>query len=226
MQGYPTSSRGPYQPSSSPSFDNMSSARAPRIPSEMTIPIPSAPAQVNRPTVSPFAFSQEATQYPNYIRSLGENQAQESFQNQVNQGIRSGNAAQGYQRALDNRNQTRLSVMGQAGQEQMRVEQSMADTLARHNDQLLNLYGLDLNERAHQLDYIAQLYGLNLQQRQQAINYALGLRSQDISRESIYNRGGGGSVTIGGGRSQPTQGNYIPIGYGAQSAYSSSNYWR
>lgn len=159
--------------------------------SSQSIPIPSAPAAPVRPTLQQFSFSPEATQYPTFLRSLGENQAQEAFQQQVNQGVRSGAAFQGYQRALNQRNQSRLGYMGQAGQEQLRTEQSIADAVARYNDQLTNLYGVDVGDRGRMLDYIAQLYGLNLQQRGQDLNY-------QASMNNIYSRPGQ-TITLGGG---------------------------
>lgn len=138
-------------------------------------------ARISGPALGSFNYSQESQSYPTYLRNLGENQAQQAFQRQINTGIRMGSAAQGFQHAEDARNQSRLSYMGQAGQQELTVQQALALEQQRRNDEMLKRYGLDIQQRGQDMDYMSAL----------------------LTAASSASKGGGGGFTIGGGKAAP-----------------------
>jgi hypothetical protein len=88
---------------------------------------------------------------------MGENQAQQAFQHNVNAGIRMGSSAQGFARAEDARNQARLGYQSQAGQQELGIQQALALEQQRRNDEQLKKYGLDISQRGQNLDYMSNL---------------------------------------------------------------------
>lgn len=131
--------------------------------------------RVAPPNVSAFRYSQNTQDYPTFLRNLGEQQAQQAFQKNVQSGIQMGGGAQAYQKAIQQRNMERLGYMSQAGREGLGVEKEMAGAHNTYQDLLAKLYGVEAGQRSDELGYLASL------------NKASG--------------GGGGSFTVGGGRS-------------------------
>jgi len=109
------------------------------------------------PNVSQFNYSQEAQNYPTYMRNLGEQMAQRQFQTSTNQGISMGNAVGGYRRALADRNMARLQSMGMAGQEQLKAEGAQAQQQNFYQDLLAKIYGLGIAQRGDDLGYLSSL---------------------------------------------------------------------
>lgn len=140
------------------------------------------------PNLTPFEFSPDTKSYPTYLRNLGENTAQQAFQRATNR-INAGNSQQNLMHAQDALNNSRLGYMSKAGQENLAVDNSMADAWNKYNALL------------------AQLYGYQVQQRGQDVNYAGTAYRAD-------NSGGGGVLRLGGGTTSnkpaPT-GTYISL---------------
>jgi len=137
---------------------------------------PTSP-RIPEPSLQNFSYSQESQSYPAYLRNLGELMANQQFETAVNQGLRAGNAAQGYQRALDQRNMNRLQYMGQAGQHELGIQKALADEIARRNDEFLKRYGISVGQRGQDVDYSTKI---------------------DATKLASSMAGGGWSPTVGG----------------------------
>lgn len=135
------------------------------------------PPAIAPPSVSEFGFSQESQAYPTYMRNLGEQQAQRQFQSNVNN-IGMGNSSQNYMHAQDMLNAARLGYMGQAGQEELGVQNSMAAARAAYNNTLAGLYGSQVNQRGQDVGYMGQL--------------------ANASAKASSGSGGGGMMSLGG----------------------------
>lgn len=149
--------------------------------------------QIPSPNLGSFQYSSEAQNYPTWMRNMGENQAQQAFQQQVNSGIRLGSAAQGYQHAMDNRNQSRLAYSAAAGQNALTVQQALALEQQRRNDEALRMFGIQVGQRGQDMSY------------QESMMRAM----------SGGGGGGGGGIRMGGGGSigggRSTGGGFIPL---------------
>ncbi len=169
------------------------------------------PARETSPTLSPFSYSQNATDYPTYLRNLGEQNANRQFESQVNQGIKLGNSVQGYSHAMDNMNNNRLSYMSQAGAADMAVQKQLADENARRNQQMIDLYGMNINQRGQDIGYSASLNRANASGGS-GRGYISGMngtplpRSGDAARNQVTNY-----TDIYGDRSYRGPGAYIPM---------------
>lgn len=119
---------------------------------------PLIPGREATPSYTPYNYSSAATDYPTYLKNLGENMSQSSFQNQVNQGIRLGNSAQGYMHAQDGLNQNRLGYMATAGQQQMAVEKQLADENERRNQLLYGNFNSNITQRGQDIGGMASFY--------------------------------------------------------------------
>lgn len=147
----------------------------------------SASPRIAAPDISKFQYSQDALNAPTYMRQLGEANAQQAFQNQARYGAQLGNSVQGYQKALTDRNNARLSYMNQAGQAQMGVEGQQRSAQENYQDQLAKIFGLNVTQRGQEMDYLGS-----------------------------FNKGGGGgsswSSVLGGGKSSGGGGGFIGMG--------------
>jgi len=163
----------------------------------MTSTMGPAPAA---PTLQNFTYSQGAQQYPWYMRGLGENMAQQAFQQQVNQGARLGASVQGVMAAQDLINRQRLGYMSSAGQQELTVQQALAEEIRRRNDEALRQYQIAMAGRGQELEYQAQMASIA------ARNAASG--SGTLSAGGQLRAGSSG----GGGTSRPqAQGTYTDI---------------
>lgn len=114
-------------------------------------------AGIAPPALTPFHYSNDAMNYPTYMRGLGEQLAANNFKSQVTRGIRAGGSSQALTHAQDAQNLSRLTYMGQAGQAQVSNEKNQADELQRYQQLLMALYGTQVTEEGHQLSYQAAL---------------------------------------------------------------------
>lgn len=118
------------------------------------------PPSIAPPNLNEYQYSTDSQSYPTYLRNLGENQAQQQFQSQVNS-IGMGNSAQNYQHAQDALNQNRLGYMSQAGQAQLGVDQSMMQARNAYNQMLAQLYGTQVSQRGQDVGYMGDLARAN-----------------------------------------------------------------
>lgn len=137
------------------------------------------------PTMREFQYTQNQQNYPWYMRGLGENMAQQTYQTAVNQGARLGASVQGVMNAQNQQNMQRLGYMAQAGQQDLTVGQAMAEEIRRRNDEAIRLYLAQLQGRGQDLSYAAQMASINAR--------------------GAGGSGGGGGASVGGG-SRPTVG--------------------
>lgn len=176
--------------------------------------------QVASPTLQQAGLSDFARNYPNYMRNLGEVNAQQAFQGQVNQGIRQGNAGNAYQAALMNRNTSRLGYLGQAGQAQLGVDTTSAGLLNDYQKLLLERYARDIMQRDSDLSTYrsAMLGGMEADSRRSAPG-TLGTSSMAEQTASLERQGqyGGGKIELG---STPrASSSYIPLRTGIETYY-------
>lgn len=148
------------------------------------------PAAITPPDIKPFNYSTESQSGPTYMRNLGENMAQRSFQQATNR-IGMGNSAQNFMHAQDRLNNERLGYMGQAAQQELAIQNAMAAQMSEYQRLL------------------AQLYGTQVAQRGQDVGYA-----GDLARANatVANSGGGVLRMGGGSSSQQSTGTYTPMG--------------
>lgn len=112
------------------------------------------------PNLTPFEFSPDSKSYPTYLRNLGENAAQQAFQRSTNR-IGAGNSQQNLMHAQDALNNNRLAYMSKAGQENLAVDNSMADAWNKYNALLAQLYGYQVQQRGQDVNYAATQYNAN-----------------------------------------------------------------
>lgn len=177
-----------------------SSSSSSTVPGYNPMPLPTAPS------ITQYGVAANAQNYPTYMRNLGEAMAQEAFQKQVNQGIGMGSAAQAYQRALTDRNMSRLAGMSAAGKADMDVQNQLAAIQDAYMKNLLSLYGISTQGAV----------GMN-QAQASAMNAAA--NQSRASAGSMIKLGGGSGSSGGGGG-----GGYIPLrqgvtGWGSGPAY-------
>lgn len=175
-----------------------------------------APSRVPTPAMGQFQYSQNATSYPDYLRSIGENQAQQQFQSNVAGNVRLGNSAQGYQHAQDLQNQARLGYGAQAGQAQMGVETAQAGLVSARNQENLASFGINAGQRAGDLQYLANMYAHRFGPQTQSQILQAGGRSGS----GVTNSGGFIGLNGNGETSQSQYGDpSAPSGGGSFSAY-------
>lgn len=173
--------------------------------------------QVASPALQQAGLSQAAQQYPTYLRNMGENMAQQSYQSQVNQGIRQGNAPNAYLQALNARNQARLGYMTQAGQAQMGVDVAGAGLLNDYQRLLLSRYGIDVGQRESDLGTYRAAMTSAMGTAGRGSSEAIGggsdfnpYRAQENAAKAASM--GGGTVTLGSSMYSGT--NYKPLSTG------------
>ncbi len=160
--------------------------------------------RIASPDMSEFKYSPSATNYPTYMKQLGEANAQQAFQQQARYGAGLGNSVQGYMKAMTDRNNSRLNYMNQAGQAQMGVEGAQSTAHNQYQDQLAKIFGLNVAQRSDELNYLKPVQGGGSQW-----GAVLGRGGSGGS-----SGGGGGFVGLGG-RDNPgigTAGSMLPVG--------------
>lgn len=113
------------------------------------------------PTITPYNYGPQATQYPQYMMAAGERMAQQAFQQRVNSGVRTGNSVQGYEHALDNETNDRLTYMSAAGKEALTVGNAEAQEADRLNKDRLAIYGGNITQRGQDIGYQESLNRVN-----------------------------------------------------------------
>jgi hypothetical protein len=159
----------------------------------------SLPPSIAPPSLSPFNYSTESQSYPTYLRNLGENQAQRAYQQTLNRATM-GNSNQQFQHATDALNTSRLAYMGQAGQEELGIQNALASS---HNEYQ---------------KLLAQLYGYQVGQRGQDVNYA-----DSQNRIAASNAQSQTPISIGGSRNPLTSSQLSGMGSGSSLSLSQSN---
>lgn len=180
----------------------------------------SAVPQVASPSLTYQGLTPASLNYPQYMRAQGENMAQQGFQNQVNQGIRQGNAGNAYTQAMNARNNARLGYMGQAGQAQLGVDTAGAGLLNAYQQQLLNRYGYDINQRNANLGIYGQAMGAaasSMSADAAASNAAMARQSYANQQNAQY------GTTAENNKDQGDAGVFKGMG-GTSIGYSPSNY--
>lgn len=133
------------------------------------------------PNVTPFTYSADSQSYPTFLRNLGENTAQQAFQRQTNR-IGAGNSQQNLMHAQDDLNQSRLGYMSQAGQQQLGVDNAMADNWNKYNSLLAQLYGTQVQQRGQDVSYAGQIGASSL--------------NNQARNSGVMTLGGGGSTQL------------------------------
>lgn len=174
---------------------------------------PLMPDRVSAPNYSNYNYSSDATNYPTFMKNLGENNAQNAFQNQVNSGIRLGNSGQSFMHAQDQMNNSRLGYMNQAGQAQMTVEQTLAAENERRNQLQQNAFGINAGQRGDEIRGLAAFYNARARAQSSGWNTTGG------SWSAAGPTSGNSTVTLGGGTRSPAPTNYTDI-YGNRDSYS------
>jgi hypothetical protein len=150
----------------------------------------------------------QATDYPQYMRSLGENMAQRSFQ-QASGNVVAGRAPQQIGAAQDAMNLSRLGYMSGAGQEAFKVAQGQETAQ-------LSLYEQYLKQRQQYMDWMLGMRGAAAQETSAATKAA----GEGGTGVNINPLGGGGSSGLPSypyqvgkpGYTTPTQGTYRALG--------------
>lgn len=146
----------------------------------------SLPASIAPPNLTPFKYSTESQSYPAYLRNLGELQAQRNYQQTLNRATM-GNTNQQFMHAQDALNASRLGYMGQAGQEELGIQNALASSQNEFNKALAQLYGYQVQQRGQDTDFAStqnKIAGQLQMQNNSQPGFVLGGRSATSSQLS------------------------------------------